>query len=209
MKYPNRTFTICVFLIPLISGCASVATQDGPSTRHTGNLSVSRLQPVKHGGGMAFFSASPAALSTQQLAMAKESANIQATIDSLVSGLEKRDTDALTPLYVADTAATYFSPLQTLADGKLQRALPRDLHLANLNACMANFSSVRVIRDPEDIMRVGDGIALWTGTGTNEVTFKSGNSSNSKWRWTLVLERNNEGKWLVTHEHSSFEPVKQ
>ena len=47
------------------------------------------------------------------------------------------------------------------------------------------------------------GDLVWaTATITNEMTTKAGKVERSNFRWTVVFE-NQDGKWLIVHEHVS------
>jgi ketosteroid isomerase-like protein len=190
----------------LLGGCAAPGSV-GPtesalwSAPQGGEVRLrSRLQPVT---GRSAFSAAWSA----NAAAAGEAAKVDQTIAAIVGGLEAKDARRLAPLYVADDAATFFSPVQLTREQSLPGPLARAGHLAMLDSCLANFSAVKIVPDGSGTVRMGDGLALWTGTGTNLITFSNGQSAKTAWRWTMMLERDPEGRWLVTHEHSSFEPL--
>jgi len=81
-----------------------------------------------------------------------------------------------------------------------------DEYQAGVVKTLADFkSAVCTVNDDAAIHPHGD-LAWGTATVKMDATMKSGKREMATLRWTVVFEKQKDGKWLIVHEHVS-EPL--
>lgn len=127
-----------------------------------------------------------------------ERAEIAEVVHGVVEALNQRDGEALFRYYAVESEQQYFGiqPAPVVKGGRQ--------YVTALNQCLATFESVRV--DPNDDMQIrrSGSLAIANLTGTNTVGYADGTTDTSPWRWSVALERQDDGRWLITHDHLSF-----
>jgi ketosteroid isomerase-like protein len=192
----RRLISIAATAIFILSvGMAANAQQSSKPEISAQRSSLRSVRPVdRH----ALFAATPS--SAQRAA-----SEIQAEVDKIIEGLNRRDVSIFRAYYLDGPDPSFFGPLSTFSVDSSLSALSKTLYMSRLQDCLAMFSSVEVKPNSDIDIRIGDRVAIWTATGTNHLTFREGTQSKTNWRWTIMFERTVDGRWYVTHEHTSFE----
>lgn len=129
---------------------------------------------------------------------------IQKIVDDIIEAVNTKDTVRFSTHFSGSPDAKYFGPIIYDKAGRMYGALRREDHFRAMAVSFAFMDTVICERNPDGFIRVGDGFAIWTGTGNNFVTHKNKAQTLTPWRWTMVFELDGDKQWLVTHSHSSF-----
>jgi ketosteroid isomerase-like protein len=102
----------------------------------------------------------------------------------------------------SNTAKFYATGPHTFFDIAPLKYNSWDEYEKGVRGVLAGYKSARfTVNDDADIHPHGD--LVWaTSTIKEEMTDKGGKVSMGNFRWTVVFE-NEEGKWLIVHEHVS------
>jgi hypothetical protein len=130
--------------------------------------------------------------------------SVKGVVDGVIEALSKRDVAKMSEYYSVDPQSTFFGPLLYDESGRMVGAQTRSDYFKGLATGLAFFKAVTVRRHNDEVFRIGDPVSLWTGTGENLVVWKDGRQVVRPWRWTIVLEKTSDSKWMIVHEHTSF-----
>lgn len=110
--------------------------------------------------------------------------------------------DGWATLDPANTAKFYATGSHTFFDIAPLKYDSWDEYEKGVKGVLAGYKSARfTVNDDAAIHTQGD--LVWaTATVADEMTNKSGKVEMGNFRWTVVFE-NQEGKWLIVHEHVS------
>jgi hypothetical protein len=137
-------------------------------------------------------------------ARAADYERLHAIVDGIVKAINDRNSVAMSRYYSTDSGGLFFGPPLYDRDGRLVGGQDRTSYFRGLATGFAFFKAVDCQRNDDENFRIGDRIAVWTGTGTNYVTFRNDVQTVTPWRWTMVFEKMSDGEWIVIHDHSSF-----
>jgi len=125
-------------------------------------------------------------------------------IDAVIAALNNRDFLTMSTYYSADPGAVFTGPILYDDTGQMVGAQNRSDYFKGLATSLAFFASVSVQRNDDEVYRIANRTAIWTATGNNLVVWKDGRTTARPWRWSIVLEKMDDGYWLVVHDHVSF-----
>ena len=110
--------------------------------------------------------------------------------------------DGWATLDPSNTAKFYATGPHTFFDIAPLKYSSWDEYEKGVRAVVANYKSAKfTVNDDAAIHPHGD--LVWaTATVAEEMTDKSGKVNMGNFRWTVVFE-NEDGKWLIVHEHVS------
>lgn len=110
--------------------------------------------------------------------------------------------DGWATLDPSNTAKFYATGPHTFYDIAPLKYSSWDEYEKGVRAVVANYKSAKfTVNDDAAIHPHGD--LVWaTATVAEEMTDKAGKVNMGNFRWTVVLE-NEDGKWLIVHEHVS------
>ncbi|MGJ4941463.1 YybH family protein [Bradyrhizobium sp. HKCCYLS1011] len=150
------------------------------------------------------FSEFAVSLTRPNAALNSDYVAIRSVVDGVIDALSKRDVAKMSEYYSNDPQSTFFGPVLYDETGHMVGAQARSEYFKGLATGLSFFKSVSVRRHDDEIFRIGDPISLWTATGDNLVVWKDGRQVTRPWRWTMVLEKTSDNKWMIIHEHTSF-----
>lgn len=125
-------------------------------------------------------------------------------VDAIIGALNSRDYLTMSTYYSADPGAVFTGPILYDDTGRMIGAQSRSDYFKGLATSLAFFSSVAVHRNDDEVYRIANKTAIWTGTGNNLIVWKDGRTTTRPWRWSIFLEKMDDGQWMVVHDHVSF-----
>jgi ketosteroid isomerase-like protein len=110
--------------------------------------------------------------------------------------------DGWSTLDPANVAKFYATGAHTFFDIAPLKYASWDEYQAGVKGVLAGYKSARfTVNDDAEVHPQGD--LVWgTATVKNELTTKAGKVEMGNFRWTVIWE-NEDGKWLIVHEHVS------
>lgn len=110
--------------------------------------------------------------------------------------------DGWSTLDTANVAKYYATGPHTFFDIAPLKYGSWDEYAAGVKGIVAGYKSAKfTVNDDADIHTHGD-LAWGTATVKEEMTTKAGKVEMGNFRWTVIWE-NQDGKWLIVHEHVS------
>ena len=102
----------------------------------------------------------------------------------------------------ANTAKFYASGPHTFFDIAPLKYNSWDEYEKGVKGVLAGYTSAKFIVNDDAVIHPNKDLVWATATVNDEMTNKAGKVEMGSFRWTVVFENQN-GKWLIVHEHVS------
>lgn len=120
------------------------------------------------------------------------------TVQNVIRAISAKQPDQMLRYYAKGAENVFFG---NFAAGEKQRG--GETEVRALAKMFENIDTIRVVPDKDPRVSVSGNLAVVALTGTNVVTTTDKARGESRWRWTVELERQGS-QWLITHDHLSF-----
>jgi ketosteroid isomerase-like protein len=128
-----------------------------------------------------------------------DEADIRQVVIEVLYAINAKDAKAMISHYSDAPDAVFFGP--NVSNEKQGEG--RERYVQHLESIFQNIKSIKATPNRDLRIKVLGATAVATVTGKNQVVDVKDRSGESPWRWTLQLERRQDG-WKISHEHLSF-----
>lgn len=141
-------------------------------------------------------------LTFSAFAAAKKSVPAKAAGPAPDKALMQKIWDGWSTLNPANTAQYYASGPHTFFDIAPLKYGSWDEYQKGVSSLVADYKSAKFTMNDDAEVHSNGGLVWATATLKDEMTTRAGKVEMGNFRWTVIWE-NQDGKWLIVHEHVS------